>query len=276
MHPFFHLFGLAIPAFGAMIVIAGAVSYGLLLVLMRKNRHVNRVDAIHFFLLAVGGGLLGAWVLHMMLNLPRALSQWAALREDMSMLETLEVMFVSLSGTVFYGGLLGGVAAMCWYAKRYKIPALPYTDLFAPIILVAHSIGRVGCFLAGCCYGIHASDGHVFAVVYPPESLGAPSGTPILATPLIEAAANMLILCGIIVLYRCRKRVTGEITAFYLVAYSVARFVLEFFRGDGARGFYLGVSTSHWISVFLLIAGIGLWMYVKHKKIRRIEVWHEE
>ena len=259
MQPFFNVFGIAIPAFFTMTVLAVLVSFSLILAGTRRS--YNRLDAVYYFVVILCGAFIGAWVLHTLVNLPRIISEWQIIRAAMPLASALEYALLQLSGMVFYGGLLGGLLAMVGYSRYFKVPLLPYMDLFAPILLIAHAIGRLGCLFAGCCYGMAVSERHVFAIFYPPESLVAPSGVPLLAVPLIEAVFNLCIAAGIYIFTR-RNTKQGYPTAIYLLTYPAMRFFLEFFRGDVQRGIYFGVSTSQWISMGLFAAGVALLVYI--------------
>jgi len=267
MRPFFSFFGLAVPAFFIMIVLAALVSFGLILAGTRKS---GRLDAVYYFVVILCGAFVGAWLLHTLINLPRIINAWQIIRVTMPLSDALEYAFLQFSGMIFYGGLLGGVVAMFAYSKHFNVPLLPFMDLFAPILLVAHAIGRLGCFFAGCCYGVVVDSGFVFAIIYPPESLAAPSGLPLLAVPLVEAVLNLVLACGIFLFKRFRRSTQpGYLTVIYLLAYPAMRFILEFFRGDGVRGIFMGVSTSQWISMMLFSTGIVLLLrlqYISNKQ----------
>lgn len=244
-----------------MAVVAGVVAFVMLLVSVRGSDLKHH--AINYFFIALCGALVGAWLLYALVNLPRLLVLWPQIRETMPLNEALTMAVRLLGGAVFYGGLLGGLLAMWLYARVYKTPLLPYLDIFAPIVAVAHAIGRVGCFLAGCCYGREMPSSHLLAVVYPPASLAAPYGVTLLAVPLMEAGLNLLIAAGLIALMKLRgnKIKPGAVAALYMMLYATTRFALEFFRGDAVRGGLWVLSTSQWISVGLFVAGVALLVY---------------
>jgi len=265
MHPFFSVFGVQISAFATMAVVAGAVAFVMLLVSVRGSDLKHH--AINYFFIALCGALVGAWLLYALVNLPRLLVLWPQIRETMPLNEALTMAVRLLGGAVFYGGLLGGLLAMWLYAKVYKTPLLPYLDIFAPIVAVAHAIGRVGCFLAGCCYGRQLPPNHLLAVIYPPASLAAPHGVTLLAVPLIESALNLLIAAGLMALMKLRgsKIKPGTVAALYMMLYATIRFVLEFFRGDVVRGGFWVMSTSQWISAGLFAAAMALLICLRKK-----------
>ena len=105
---------------------------------------------------------------------------------------------------------------------------------------------------------------HPLAIVYPPESLGAPYGVPLLAMPLIEASFNLIIAGAIYIFVRIKRPSRpGYCVVIYLLAYPAMRFILEFFRGDIMRGVLLGMSTSQWISIGLFSAGVALYISLR-------------
>jgi phosphatidylglycerol:prolipoprotein diacylglycerol transferase len=174
---------------------------------------------------------------------------------------------------VFYGGLIGGVAAMLIFCKSHKIPVLPIADLFAPALAIAHGFGRIGCFFGGCCYGIQVNPSHPFAVIFPPAVTSVPAATgtsittgtltgipvvtdmPVLATQLIEAASLFVIAVILIIIYK-KTAGTGITVCTYGVLYSILRFTLEFYRGDNARGMYGAFSVSQYISIALFVVSV--------------------
>jgi phosphatidylglycerol:prolipoprotein diacylglycerol transferase len=169
---------------------------------------------------------------------------------------------------VFYGGLIGGVAAMLIFCKCFKIKVLPIADLFAPALAVAHGFGRIGCFFGGCCYGIQVDPSHPFAVVFPPFEItiqaGVPTGVPVLATQLIETGSLFIIAAILTIIYK-KTAGKGLAVCAYGILYSILRFTLEFFRGDYGRGIYGLFSTSQYISMGLFTVSVVIAVMVLKK-----------
>ena len=162
------------------------------------------------------------------------------------------------------GGLIGGILAGFVYCKVKKISFFAYLDLIVPSIALAQGFGRLGCFLAGCCYGMEAHT--AFAITFT-NSAFAPNGVPLVPTQLISSAfnfANFAVLC----LIASRKVSPGKVSACYLIFYSVGRFIIEFFRGDLIRGSVGPLSTSQFISIFVAIFGVAL-LFISHKLEKR-------
>ena len=160
-------------------------------------------------------------------------------------------------GLVFYGGFIAAVATIlgCLWWKKQRI--LPVLDVLAPSLALGHVFGRIGCVLHGCCYGVALKNQEAwYGIAYPPDSPPcsiAPAGTKFLPIQLIEAA-NLLAIFVILSLFFTKRKAAGQVTALYLVLYSVARFVDEFWRGDmGGQG---ALTNAQWISVGLFFGGL--------------------
>ncbi len=248
MLPTLELFGLPIPMFGTMMA-CGMIAAILLLMYTRRFIPFTEDQLLTSALWAVALGFLGSKVLFWIVELDHVLAN------PHFLIETLR------TGFVFYGALLGGMIGIFIYCVRSKLPMLAFFDLFAPSLVLAQAFGRIGCFLAGCCYGCE-SDAWC-AVVYPPGS-GAPSGVPLLPVQLFESA--FLVILALVLVELLRKRKTyGLVTGWYFVLYGIWRFIIEFFRSDD-RGFVGGLSTSQFIGLFIVLAGAVL-LWLIHKGI---------
>lgn len=128
---------------------------------------------------------------------------------------------------------------------------LAYLDLMIPSVALAQAFGRIGCFLAGCCYGRETDSwcGVVFT-----NSDFAPNGVKLLPTQLFMAGGDFLIM-AVLLWYASKRPMRGRTSALYLILYSVGRFCIEFLRNDD-RGTVGMLSTSQFIAVFTLIVGI--------------------
>lgn len=150
-------------------------------------------------------------------------------------------------GIAFYGGLLGLIGGCIIFASITHRKAWDVLDFAAPAIPMFHCIARIGCLFAGCCYGIECHRG-VTNVKIP--------GSVLFPVQLFESICNLVIFISIILWQEIRKsdKYSMEI---YLTTYSICRFILEFFRGDTARGIWPDkLSTSQHIAaaiVFILL-----------------------
>jgi phosphatidylglycerol:prolipoprotein diacylglycerol transferase len=124
--------------------------------------------------------------------------------------------------------------------------------MFAPGIALGHVIGRVGCLMAGCCYGIPTTEpwGITFTDPFAAANVGTPLNIPLHPTQLYEAGAELIILVLLLLTERKGKTFAGRTFWVYMLIYAVSRFVIEFYRGD-ERGVVMGFSTSQFISLIL-------------------------
>jgi len=175
-----------------------------------------------------------------------------------------EIFSVTLlqSGGTFYGGVLGAVLAILVYSRARGWPLLPVFDISAGALPLAHAIGRLGCFAAGCCFGKPTALpwGVTFTDPEAARLAGTPLGVPLHPTQLYEAAAEFLNFL-LLVWLGGRQRFGGEILGTYFILYGTERGVIEFFRGDPGRTlmFHGSVSLMQVVSVGLVIGGCFLW-----------------
>lgn len=157
-------------------------------------------------------------------------------------------------GFVVYGGIIGGIFAGYLFCRIKKIDFMKYLDLVVPSIALAQGFGRIGCLLAGCCYGVE-SHGALSITFH--NSHFAPNGIPLFPSQIFSSGFNFLNF--IVLCFLARKiKTPGKITAFYMIFYSIGRFMIEFYRGDSIRGTVGFLSTSQFISLFVALAGFFL------------------
>ncbi|MBX7124989.1 MAG: prolipoprotein diacylglyceryl transferase, partial [Cyclobacteriaceae bacterium] len=132
------------------------------------------------------------------------------------------------SGFVFFGSLLLCIPTMLLFFRHYHIPVRGMLDIMAIVTLIVHGFGRVGCFLAGCCYGIPTDS--ILGVTFTSESCQArPLGVPLHPTQLYEASF-LFVLLGILWFFSPIKKFDGQIFLLYLMSYAAGRSVLEIFQ----------------------------------------------
>lgn len=174
------------------------------------------------------------------------------------------------AGGVFYGGLLFAVALAVWYARRYRLGFAPLADAYAPGLAFGHALGRLGCFSAGCCWGkpTDAAWAVTFTDPYSAKLVGVPLGISIHPTQLYEAFAEAVVF-GLLVLLWRRRRFPGQIFAAYLMLYAVARFIIEFFRGDPRGGFLFDgvLSLPQVLSVGLFVVAVLFWRMQRRRSV---------
>ena len=178
----------------------------------------------------------------------------------------LEIFKFWKGGLVFYGGLILGVLISLWYLKRNQMPMWKTADLLAPSIALGQSIGRWGCFFAGCCYGkkTDVSWGITFT---DPRSL-APLEISLHPTQVYLSLNAVFIFIFLMWLSK-RKLFDGQILWSYGILYSIGRFLIEYFRGDD-RGFPVDqvFSTSQFVGVFIFILSVFMLLALYRKNLR--------
>lgn len=184
--------------------------------------------------------------------------------EDPSFYITNPRKLASGSGFVFYGSLLFAIPTMLWFFRKNKIPTLPMLDVMAAVTCIVHGFGRIGCFMAGCCYGKPTTS--MLGVIFiDPACQAEPPNTPLHPTQLYEAGFIFIILTMLLI-FKNRKQFDGQFFLVYLIAYAMGRGVLEFFRGDLERGFVINGILSNSQLISLMIVSIALYFYVKLKR----------
>ena len=161
------------------------------------------------------------------------------------------MQYLAGAGFVVYGGIIGGALTIYGFCKIKKIDMLSYLDLMIPSVALAQGFGRIGCFLAGCCYGKETDSrlGVTFT-----NSDFAPNGVKLLPTQLFMAGGDLVIM-AVLLWYASKRPMRGKTSMLYLILYSLGRFAVEFLRNDD-RGTVGMLSTSQFIAIFTLAAGI--------------------
>lgn len=234
MHPFVSLGSITLPSYG-LCTLAGTLMGLVILFTLQKKSSLTQDNLLDALIWSVLLGLLGAKLLYFITEPPTMPTNW----EEWKLLLT--------SGLVFYGGLIGGIMGAFLASKKIKKSFFTLSDIILPCLCFAHAGGRVGCLMAGCCYGMECEG--AFCVVL--------DGTSRLATQLMEA--GFLVILGSVLAFLYSRHIfkRGFISGLYLLGYSVWRFIIEFFRDD-PRGSVGPFSTSQFISLFLFAAGVAL------------------
>ena len=261
MHPIFFQMGNIVGYSYGLMIGLGA----LLAIFVSEWRAKRRgLDGELVFSAAVWGlfaGLLGAKLTFIVSNI--------------KYLSTDPGYVLGTDGFTVYGGVVLGILVGGLIVRRKKVDVPLYLDLVIPQIALAQGFGRIGCFLAGCCYG-KPTHSH-FGVIFPPEAI-APSGVPLIPTQLISAIGDFLIFIILLLLsnyatdYLKVKKGEGpgtdrksffqppSISGMYLILYGIGRFAIEFLRADPRRT-ALGLTSNQYVSILFLAAGIALIVY---------------
>lgn len=169
---------------------------------------------------------------------------------------------IGSEGFVVYGGVITGVLSIFVYCHLKKINSLEYLDLIGVYVPINQAFGRIGCFLAGCCYGRQTDS---FLGVIFPEGSFAPAGVKVYPTQLFMSAGDFIIFAVLLYYYEKKRKKAGMVAALYLIMYSVGRFLIEFVRND-ERGTVGILSTSQFIAIFIAAFGALLAYCINKKK----------
>lgn len=233
MYPSIYIYALdlELPTYG-LCALVGAVIMLVLLLQFRKSTILSEDNMLDGIIFALIFGMLGAKVLYLITEPPILPLTWEDIKELLT------------TGLVFYGGLLGGLIGLGVASLKTKKPYLTFTDNVLPAFCFAHACGRVGCLMAGCCYGVEMEGAFCLQL----------GGTSRLAVQLLEAF--FLVLLGLFLsLLRKKKPRRGVLSGLYMVFYAIWRFIIEFWRDDD-RGLVGALSTSQFIGLFVFAAGI--------------------
>jgi phosphatidylglycerol:prolipoprotein diacylglycerol transferase len=248
MHPIlFDLGPVTIYAYGFCIAIGAILGFIYMYVQGKKQFGLTFDQCNTLFILVVTAGVVGGKLF--------------IIFESPSYYFSHPKTLLSGSGFVFYGSLILAIPTMLWYFKKNNIPTLAMLDVMGVSSCIVHGLGRIGCFMAGCCYGKPTDS--IFGVVYTSTVCQAePLNTPLHPTQLYEATLIFSIMIFLLVLKKY-KQFDGQLFLIYLVLYALGRSVLELFRGDLERGFVIGnfLSTSQFIS--LIMISTAIYFYVK-------------
>lgn len=226
--------------YGLMVGIGIVTAYLLVEYLARKKK-LDPEPVFGLTVFSVIGGFAGSKLLFFLTMLGEIIKDVSVIRDV-------------ATGWVVYGGIIGGILAAILYCRVKKMEFLRYLDIALPAVAMAQGFGRIGCFLAGCCYGMPTDS---WCAITFTNSAYAPNGIPLVPTQLISSGLDFL-LFGVLLFLLFKLKAPGQVGGFYLIFYSVGRFILEFYRGDLIRGTVGTLSTSQFISIFTVLAGVLL------------------
>jgi phosphatidylglycerol:prolipoprotein diacylglycerol transferase len=265
----FRIPGMNVPVYGFGLMVVVAFYVALASAVWRSRR--EKLDPEVIYDLAVWmlvGGLVGARLFYV-------LEYWGERVQTVA-----DVFKVWEGGIVFYGGVIGGFAAFFLRRLVRPFPVLATLDALAPSVALGSGLGRIGCFLNGCCYGdVCTIPG--LAVRFPAGSPpwlaertrgliepDAPHSLPIHPTQLYSAVDGLLLFALLSAYYPLRRR-DGEVIALLAIIYPITRFLIELLRDDESA-LFAGMTVSQLLSVLLLTFGLNLWAYLAGKPRGRL------
>ena len=253
MLPDVDLFGKRITLYAICSLIGILVVFAFQQIYTKKKGH-NEIFMLFVLLYAAIGVFLGGHILYALTMHKYLFAFVKKIKEINNFEEIFKWLITIFGGSVFYGGLFGGIIFAYFYLKKQKFDIDPYVGIGTLCIPLFHFFGRIGCFLSGCCYGIECGFGVYF------KYSSAPGCQDVKRFPVQLIEALILLVIFLVLLWQYdKKNKTGKfIFKLYLFLYSFCRFFLEFFRGDDYRGFIGFFSTSQIISIIIFVI-VLLW-----------------
>jgi phosphatidylglycerol---prolipoprotein diacylglyceryl transferase len=242
-----HTYGLFVAlGFGAAIAIT---------VKLGKEQGVSPQQVMDMAFVIILWAIVGSRLLYVFMNFPY-------FRDH-----PLDAFRIWQGGLVFSGGLIAVAPAMAWYLRRHHLSFWATGDLWAPALALGQALGRIGCFMAGCCFG-RPTD-LPWGVVFTHPNTLAPPNIPLHPTQLYSFLAGIGIFVVLMALYS-RRKFAGQIFIWYLILHSTARLFVERFRADD-RGFIPGteMSLTQLIAALLLLSAIVALFILKPNQERK-------
>lgn len=245
MHPvLLQIGGFSLYSWGLMVALAFAAGIAVAMNSSEKAG-ISREDVMDATMYVLISGIVGSRLFYV-------IGFWDMYRGDL-----WGALAVWEGGMVFYGGLVFAMAALFFWARYKKINVLRILDLAAPSAAIGYSIGRIGCLLRGCCFGVQCD--LPWAMRFP-ESQGL-----VHPTQSYSVIAGLLIF-ALLVAVRERKKYDGQVFAWGVLLYSLYRFIIEFFRFNVLEWGWF--SPSQWISAGLFLVGLVLIIYLNSRRSR--------
>jgi len=228
MHPILLELGpVTLKSYGVFVALGFFVAFSLLYgEARRKNFYPDKILDLELVILAFG--IIGARLLHVLVNF------------DFYGKNLLDILFVWRGGLAFYGGFILAILAAWVFILKNRMPLWKTADFIAPYMALGHAIGRIGCFLNGCCYGKEG---------YPVQ---------------LYSSLALLSIFVILKLIQNRPHFAGSVFALYLLLYSTARFLIDFLRGDNPL-YAFGFTISQLICFAIFAFGALLILFLRKK-----------
>jgi len=238
----FAIGSISIRWYGILIALAIAVVVLWMLREVKRGANISHETVLTAALVGIPSGIVISRLLHVV-------DRWGYYSQNLGQI-------IGTSGLTIYGAVLGAALAIWIYSKFSNFQFGYFADLIAPGIILAQAIGRVGCTINGCCYGIEAS--LPWCVVYSHPDSFAPLGIPIHPTQIYEIIA-LLIIFGVLLKLKGRVRPDGSLFLVYLGLYSLWRVGIDFLR-EGTP-FLLGLHQAQVIALIVLAIVVSLLAY---------------
>lgn len=237
----FRIFGIEIMWYGVLI------SLGVLLGVLFALRECKRIgfkedNLLDFLLIAIPSAIIGARAYYVIFS-------WNYYSKNLS-----EIINIRNGGLAIHGALIAGIIVGILFCRKRKIKVLELLDIVIPSVALGQAIGRWGNFVNQEAHGGPTDLPWGIRV----------NGQKVHPTFLYESLINILIFIFLIWFRKNKKTTDGQVLALYMILYSAGRFFVEGLRTDSLM--FIGLRVAQLISLGLIVAGIGLWVYLKKKK----------
>jgi phosphatidylglycerol:prolipoprotein diacylglycerol transferase len=236
-------------------VATGIVAGVLVTIRIGRSRGIMPQNILDMSFIIIFSGIIGSRLLYILMNL----SYYGSNPLDMPKLWQ--------GGLVFSGGLLAGLIALIWHARQKDYNLLLLGDIWSPGVAIGQGIGRIGCFMAGCCYGKPTTV--AWGVIFTdPRSL-ARLNIPLHPTQVYSSLSGFVIFI-ILMILTAKKKFEGQVLLWFLILHSASRLLVERFRGDD-RGLIPGTdwSVTQFSTVFILIGAVIMLLIMKTRQEKK-------
>jgi len=242
MHPVICQFGpVVVHSYGLMVAIA-AIVCSFLMAREAKRLSIKSEDVYDFVFWILISGIFGARIFYVLLNLNRFLES------------PIDILMIQRGGLAWQGSVVAGFLAAVIFIKKAGWSVQIILDFVAPYLALGHAIGRIGCFLNGCCYGRPSAWGVYFPV----------HGRHLLPTQLYEMVLLVMLFCLLRGLRISLEKIPGQRFALYLILASAIRFGVQFLRAD-YEPVYSGLGIFQWVSLGFMGLGVLWWFWARRR-----------
>jgi len=248
MHPYLIIFNrIAIPMYNLMIGV-GTIFGFLVLDSEIKKRDISYSLELKYYTSLIFAGLAGVL--------------GAKIFELIYHGQKITLANIFYGGFTFLGGVISAIIILSIFSLFFSFSFFEFLNILSPSLAIAHSFGRMGCFFAGCCYGIPTET--FWGIKFPEFSLPVrelKTTLPIHPTQLYETVLELLLFLILIKAIKFKFRFAS-----YLIIYGLFRFFIEFLRGDDRGTFIIKtLSPSQFISVIMVLFGTVIIVIIKEK-----------
>jgi phosphatidylglycerol:prolipoprotein diacylglycerol transferase len=258
MLPTFVLYKNIVINFYGLFIATGVLISLLLFYKTAKYRNINSRNIINFSILIIIIGLIGSRIFFILFN-------WQMFSER----SWLNMVAFWRGGLMFQGGPIMAVLAAPFLLPKFGLKFWPTADVIAPSLAIGQGVGRIGCFLAGCCYGKETTVNNPISVIFPINSV-APANIPLWPSQLMESFCLLILSIFLLLLLKnsfFNKR-SGIIFGFYLFLSGLFRSIIELFRDDNRGNHIFNLPPTTLISLIILIIGLIIILKISNKKIQ--------